>query len=173
MTQEKNTPINPETANLLTHDEILHMWKTPEFVKIDKGRRWYMTTGIILLLLITYAIFSGSATMAIVFILIGGMFFMIRNQEPRMQEIMITKLGVWIDEKFYAYSNIHSFWIVYEQPYIRTLYLQIGKGHKRISIQLNDQDPVLIRQLLSREIPETEDKHEDFTETLIRLFRLH
>ena len=157
----------------LNHDEVLHSWITPEYIKFEKTTRWYVTAGTILLILIAYAIASGSATMAIVFILIGGMFFMIKNEEPKMQTIAITKLGVYVDKHFYPYSSIDAFWIVYEPPYIRSLYLSVNKGRRILNIQLNDQDPAKIRHLLQKEVREAEDRHEEWTDTLIRLLRLH
>ncbi|MBU0727375.1 hypothetical protein KKA95_01695, partial [Patescibacteria group bacterium] len=141
----------------INHNKVLLEWHTPEFMPIPRGKKWYLIAGVLLLVLIAYAIYTGSATMAIVFILIGGMFFMTHKQTPKIVDVKITELGIGYDDKFYPYNTINSFWIVYHPPYVRTLYLKIGgKVVKYVKIELNHQNPIELRKLLVKEISEIE-----------------
>jgi len=155
------------------HNKTLIQWETPEFVKYERSTRWYVTAGIIVLSLIIYAIATGSASMAVVFILLGGVFFLTHNHEPKTINVEITELGIKYGQSFYAYNNIASFWILYHPPYVQTLNIETaGKGGRKIKIELNNENPVKIRKLLSKEVPEVEGASENIADWLIRLLKL-
>ncbi len=168
--EEKTEEINPD----INYNQTLLEWKTPEFVPMPRGKTWYMTASIIVICLVAYAIFTDSATMAIAFILLAGIFFMTHKQAPRIVIVKIMKLGVEYDKKFYHYNMINAFWIVYHPPFIRTLYLRLnsGKAYKYVKIELNYQDPTVVRNMLTREMPEIEGVEERTIDTLTRLLRL-
>jgi hypothetical protein len=164
------TTIDPDVH----HDEILLGWKTPEFIPLQRGKLWYLIASIIVISLVAYAIFTDSATMAIVFILLAGMFFMTHKKEPRILKVMITKLGVRYGDDFYHYNTINAFWIVYNPPFVRALYLRLGgKTYRTLKIELNYQNPTEVRNLLSKEIPELEGMEEHPFDMLSRMLRLH
>jgi len=155
------------------HNKTILKWETPEFIKYERGKTWHIAAGVIVLSLIAYGIISGSATMAIVFILLAGVFFMTQSHEPKIVDVKITELGIRYGKVFYPYNNISAFWVIYHPPYVRVLNIQTaGKNKKRIKIELSEQNPVEIRRVLSKEIPEIEGGEETITDILIRLLRL-
>lgn len=158
----------------INHNQTVLEWQTPEFVPMPRGKTWYMTASIIVIGLIAYAIFTDSATMAIVFVLLAGMFFMTHKQAPKIVSVKLTKLGIIYDKAFYPYNTVNSFWIVYHPPYVRSLYLRLtnGKSYKYIKIELNYQNPIVVRNVLTREIPEIEGMEERMVDTLTRMLRL-
>jgi sulfur relay (sulfurtransferase) DsrF/TusC family protein len=166
-------PLKEEAVSETVHDKILLNWKAPEFIIHQKGKTWFLIAGIITLILIIYAIYTNSATMAIVFIVLAGVYYLTHNQHPKIIDISITELGVFVDKNFYPYNMINSFWIVYSPPYVHNLYLRLsGKTFTKIVIQLDVQDPVEVRRALGKEIPEVEGESESFGEILIRMLRL-
>jgi hypothetical protein len=155
------------------HNKLLLHWKAPEFIIHHRGVKWFLTAGIILILLIAYAIYTRSATMAIVFIILGGVYYLTHNQHPKIIDIKVTELGIFMGEKFFPYNMINSFSIIYHPPYIHHINLRLAdKTLSRVAVQLDVQDPVAVRKLLVREIPEVEGDSESFTEMLIRMLRL-
>ena len=155
------------------HNKLLLEWKAPEFISHPKSATWFLMASIVILLLIVYAIYTNSATMAIVFIVLAGVYYLTHRQTHRMIDIKITELGIYMDEKFYPYNMINSFWVVYHPPYVHTLNLRLGtKSRTKITIQLDQQNPVEVRKLLAREIPEIEGEEESFGDALVRLLRL-
>lgn len=155
------------------HPKVILKWKAPEFINHERGPLWFLIAGIITFIFISYAILTNSITMAIVFIVLSGVYYLTHNQEPRIIDIQITELGLYIDKKFYSYHMIRSFWIIYNPPFIQTLNLNLGKkGMGKISIQLDRQDPAKIRRILNNEIPEIEGQEESILDILIRLLRL-
>jgi len=155
------------------YNKLLLHWRSPEFITHQKGVTWFLIAGVITLLLIIYAIYTDSATMAIVFIVFGGVYYMMHNQEPKIIDIKLTELGVFVDKNFYPYNMINSFWIIYNPPYVRTLNLRLSdKTSTKVVIQLDVQNPVDVRKMLAKEIPEVEGASESISEILIRLLRL-
>ncbi len=155
------------------HNRLLLEWRTPEFVRHAKGKNWFMAAGILTLCLVAYALYTGSATMAIVFIVLAGVYILAHNQEPKIISVKVTQLGVFVGDVFYPYNMIQAFWIVYHPPMVQTLNLRLaGKAITKVTIQLDQQNPVEVRTLLAKEVPEVEGQQETTTELLIRLFRL-
>lgn len=168
MPQETNTETTPDV-----HNEVLLEWMTPEFMPMHRSKLWYVMAGLFMVGIIGYAVYSESITMAVVFILLAATFMMTSKQKPRMMKVTISKLGIEYNKEFYHYHNINSFWIVYHPAYVRSLYLRIGgKSFKYVKIELNHQNPVEVRELLSKEIPEIEGAEERPIDIITRLLRL-
>jgi len=163
----------PSGEPVAVHNKLLMNWKAPEFIIHQKGMRWFLIAGVITLLLIIYAIYTQSATMAIVFIVLAGVYYLTHNQNPKIIDISLTELGVFVDKKFYPYNMINSFWIVYNPPFVHHLNLRLSdKTFSKVVIQLDVQNPIEVRNVLAKEIPEVEGAGESFGEILIRLLRL-
>lgn len=171
MTKEEsnNTDINQDT----NHNKVILEWKTPEFIPYPRTKTWYIVASIFVIGLLTYAILTGSITMFIAFALIVILFMLTHNKQPKILDFQITELGIRYGKNFYHYNIINSFWIVYHPPYVRVFYLRLGgKSYKYIKIELNHQDPVKLRKLLGKEIPEIEGMGERGFDIISRLLRL-
>ncbi|QQR84108.1 hypothetical protein IPJ72_02855 [Candidatus Peregrinibacteria bacterium] len=156
-----------------SHNRTLLEWHTPEFINHPKSKQWFLTAGVLMILVIGYAIYSNAATTAIVFILLAGVYALTHNQSPKIISVQITELGIKVADRLYAYNMINSFWIVYNPPFVQTLNLKLGnKTSTHLVIQLNEQNPVELRKLLSAEIPEVEGQDERLIDLFIRLLRL-
>ena len=156
------------------HRKTLHEWDTPEFIPMSRGKRWYIVAGLIFLALILYAVSTGSATMAIVFIAVAIVFMLIEKRKPRKMQVKIMDMGIMYDKRFYPYHHINSFWMVYHPPYVRALYLKIREGSRLrdVKIELNHENPTEIRKLLMEEIPEIEGGTEPMLDLLSRILRI-
>ena len=176
MAENNNTSedvIRDDAGPVVNHNKVILQWKAPEYIIHQKGKTWFLIAGIITLLLVIYAIYTDSATMAIVFIVLAGVYYLTHNQIPKIIDISIAEMGVFIDKKFYPYNMINSFWIVYHPPFVHSLYLRLsGKTFTKLVIQLDAQDPVEVRRALAKEIPEVEGGSESISEMLIRMLRL-
>ncbi len=156
------------------HRTVLLEWEAPEFVRSHRGKTWYVIAALVLVGLLTYAYFTGSLTMAIVFIVLAGVFLLIDKREPRKMKVVITDMGIQYNGNFHPFHNISTFWTVYHPPYVQLLYLRLnnGKGYKILKIELNHQKPQEVRDLLLDEIPEAEGAMEPMSELLARILKL-
>jgi len=162
----ENNPINE-------HNKTLLNWKAPEFISHAKSGRWFVIAGIVVAMLIAYAIYTRSASMAIVFTMLAGVYYLTHNQQPKVIDIKITQLGIFVDKTFYPYNMINSFWIIYHPLLIHTLNLKLGdKTSTKVVIQLDSQNPVKVRKFLAKEIPEIEGKEESFLDLFTKILRL-
>jgi len=170
-TEATEADYTPHPGNL--HNKLRMEWKTPEFIHHEKSKTWFLMAGLLIVALIAYALYTNSATMAIVFIVLAGVYYLTHNQQPKIIDIKITDLGIFVDQAFHPYNQINSFWIVYHPPFVHTLNFRLGtKGRPRITIQLNQQNPVEVRKALAKEIPEVEGEGESMTEMVTRMLRL-
>lgn len=175
--ENENTNIDENNQNevdpRMDHYQLLLFWKAPEFINHERSFKWFLGAGTLVLMLIVYAIISGSATMAIAFVVLAGVYYITHNQEPKIVDIHVTDLGIYVDETFYPYNQINSFWIVYHPPVVQTLNLRLsGKAGQKVVIQLDRQNPAELKNVLSEYIPEIEGQGESTIDSFIRLLRL-
>ncbi len=156
------------------HRQTLHEWVTPEFIPYHRGKKWFMGAGIVFGLLILIGILTQNITMILAFVGIAVVFILIEKREPRMLKVQITDMGIDYRGEFYPFHHINAFWVVYHPPYVHSLYLKIRSGKKlqTLKIELNQENPVEIRQLLINEIPEIEGAGEPMLDLFSRLLRI-
>jgi hypothetical protein len=137
-------------------EEPSFSWSAPEYEHFEKRPKWYWIMGAILVAIVVYAIATNSLLMAITFILIGMLGYVYAEREPRIIRMEIAPEGIRVDNYFYDYDDIRSFWIFYE----------IEHGHKNLSlhskktflpyihIPIRDANPIRIRETLLNYLPE-------------------
>ena len=152
--------------------EVYFHWRAPEFEIVERDKKWYFYVSLILLLIVSYAIFMNSLVMAITFILIGAVGYIHINKKPRNLEFAITSEGVIAGREIYEYENLKSFWIFYEAEGIKIISLHT-KSYLApfVHIPIHSEDPAAIRETLMEYIPE-EKQENNFFEIANRLLRL-
>lgn len=152
--------------------EILHKWEAPEFEMYEKSARWYAIFGVFIVSIVIYALFTNGPIMAITFILIGIVGYIHLQKDPRVITFSITTKGVVADKEMYSYDNIHSFWIFYDLPHTRTISLHTKASMLPfIHIPIRDEDPVALRELLLKNIPEIK-QDPSLIDTIERAFHI-
>lgn len=135
-------------------DELL-AWVAPEFEKQDKSRRWYLIVFFFLAIIAFYAIFKNWPIMAITFIMIGVTGYLMINRNPREIIFRITHDGIVTGNQIYEFENMQSFWIFYNPPYEKILSIHLkGSFVPFLHIPIHSEDPVKIREVLMKFIPE-------------------
>ena len=164
---------NPYDFLISEHSQdVFFHWKAPEFEVFERDRNWYFWMGLILLLIIAWALYVNSPLMAITFILIGIVGYMHSNAEPKILDFLVTRDGVVAGKDLYEFENIRSFWIFYEPEGLRVISLHLKSGFlPYIHIPVHDQDPAKIREVLLEYIEE--EKHEPgIVETMERILKI-
>lgn len=140
-----------ETNNLI-------QWRTLEFEPHSVSRSFYIGSSLFLLATIIYALSSNSPIMAITFILIGIMGFITLEKEPIMLHCAINKDGIIVNRDLYAFENIESFWLVYEEDEKHISLRTSGKLTPFVHIPFGTENPVALREILTKYAKE--EKHE-------------
>lgn len=163
--------------NNLPHDpgKLLTSWDFPEFQKHTRSIIWYLITGLVIIGLIAFAISTQGYLFLGIIILYIFISYIRAKRDPQLLQIQIFEDGIQIsDNTFYEWKDIKQFWIIYEPPEIKNLYLEFKTGFKpSITISLEDQNPIKVRKILLQYLMEdTEKENESFSDGFSRLLKL-
>lgn len=154
-------------------DDALFTWTAPLRKTHDKGVIWLtvMTAGVGVL--IWYAIsthnwiFAGAMIIAIVAYAVDHF-----TETPTV-ETKISAFGVKVGEHIIPFSSMRGFWILYHPPFFGEIHFHTSrKVMNDIVVQLGDQDPVRLREFLTRHIPEWEGKDQGLIEICTHILKL-
>jgi hypothetical protein len=162
-----------EVSSKESQKHVLLNWEAPEYIKHPKGQLWFMIAGALIVLLVLYAIWTNSWTMAVAFIVFAGVYSITHHKEPGNIRIEVDGFGITVAGRRIPYNRIKTFWIISRPPVVNVLKLLLTeKFMGEMSIQLGDQDPGEVRTILIRHIPEYEGRGESFVDFIIRSFKL-
>ncbi len=160
----------------------LMAWQVPQYEKQAKPRGWFFIAGLVFIGLILLSIFTpnflfGTPNYFFVFILVISAVLLIINerQEEKMMDFIITSEGLVLGHRFYDYDKIRQFAVFYKpMRKIKRLYVEFNNPlNHRWSLPLYDNNPVEVRQLLLRYLPEEVDRvNETLGDRLVRWLKL-
>jgi len=155
--------------------EVLHLWKIKEYDSYARGYLWYTIVAVFGLAFVGYGIYTDNFLFAFVIVLFGIILFLQAKQKSPEIQCAITEMGVLVGDKFYHYSELDEFFIVYEPPQVKNLYFETKDMYRpKIILPLDETDPIEIRSSLREFLPENPDKEEEtISEVLRRGWKLH
>jgi len=154
---------------------VLIEWTFPEYIQRKRGKTWYIVVGVLVGLALVYAIWTMNILFAVILVL--GVFIIVFQtyQPARQVPVIIGEDGVILDKTYYPYKVLKSFWIIYEPPEVKYLYLNFKTSvRNNMPIPLSDVNPIKVREMLLNYISENYEKDvEDFNETFSRMINIH
>lgn len=150
-------------------------WQVPEYDKHERGQGWYIIAAIFGLLLLIYSFMSGDFLFAAIIIIAALVIIIHDGQEPMKVDFSITSEGIIVGKRFYDYDEIKDFAIVYKpHQEVKNLYFEFKSIIKpRLSIPLNNFNPLPIRENLLKYLPEDlERTDQPVSEALAKMFKL-
>ncbi len=134
---------------------ILLEWNAPEHDTFSLGPKARIIVTLSLITIIAWALYTNSPLMAITFILVGIVGYLLHISEPKTYHLALTEKGILAHNEFYAYDSIRSFFIHTDPPLSGLLSLRTrGKLNPHVHIPLADLDKSTIRLFLREHIPE-------------------
>ena len=154
---------------------VVFSWDVKEYDQYDRSLGWYFVMTFIAAALITYSIITANYLFALVIVLFGIVLYLHEMQAPLRVQFALTTTGMVLGRKFYRYTELKNFWIVYQPGQVKNLYFTIsGLFRHRLQIPLMDSDPLAIRQHLIKFVTENPDEEEEpVTDHLARVLKLH
>lgn len=154
--------------------KIVYQWTVKEYEEHDRDRRWYWLMGIIGGALVLYAIIATNYLFALVIVLFAIILFMHDMVAPIEVPFVLTETGMVLGKKYYRFSELKTFWIIYNPPEIKNLYFSLDSFVKhRLQVPLLDVDPRPIRDFLNQYLQEDlEQEEEPLSDRIGRLFKL-
>jgi len=157
------------------HGKVLAAWDFPEFQKHKRTTAWYVVMALLIGALVIFAVATQNYLFLVIVILFVVIYVMRSRREPALLNIKITEDGLGIAQQtFYEWRDIKSFWIVYEPPSVKNLYVDFKASLRAsITVALENQNPLKIRKILAEYIPEDlEKENETFSDGLSRMLKL-
>ena len=145
-------------------------WTSPEYEKEDRSKRWYVVMGIALGLVVVYALWQGNYFLPPIVMLFAIVLYLQTNQEPPIVLFGITDNGVYVGNRFYLYSELENFFIIYDPPRVATLYIQTKSSLRpmlRFPI-LAELDPMQLRDVLLPFLGEDDEAEEPLSDRFAR-----
>lgn len=147
-------------------------WRAPHDPTISRGRTWHVVGGTTVLSAAGYGILSGSWSLAVVALLCGALYFLLRDHAPQEHSIDITPGGLLLDDSFVQWQDIAGFWFLHTPAYTQ-LHLESARRDRKTLTFLTQNIPVAdIRLALGAFIPELTGKRENLIDKIIRLCKL-
>ncbi len=146
----------PEENNL----DLPIEWETLEYQYNPKSSEWFWYLASAALALVIAAVFMHNFLLGAIAIIGAFSMAVMGSRKPEQIIFAIEIKGIRIDNKFYLYEKLNSFWVNYDPPEKKELILESKKLlTPRITIDIEDVDPNKIRQVLLKFLKEK--KQED------------
>lgn len=153
-------------------ETVLLGWKAPEYQLYERNWIYYSILGVLLLAITGYAIFTKDWFIIAIFFILAGFTLWYQRKTPVEKTYRVTQLGIYENDRFYQYSEIYSYWFILQNGYKALNIIFARKYLPQMTILLEKTDPVKVRDVLSKYIPEEGTRTETLLDRLVRLFRL-
>lgn len=148
-------------------------WKAPQYQHHEKSVLWFVLAAIALVGFVVYGLSTDGWTFSVAMVVFAGTYYLMQRHTPPIVNVIISNNGVKIGRYSFPYGNLKSFWIVSDPPFVNKLYLRMeSRMHPDIFVSLDGADPDEVRKALGAHIQEHKGKHEPFSDSLVRLFKL-
>lgn len=154
-------------------DDAVCSWQTSEFVRHDRGIIWKIMMPLLVFLAVFMGIYYDVWTFSLAIATFALVYYILHRKGPETINVVISDIGIKVGSRCYPFSKIKAFWIIYQPPVLKTLHIRVsGDIALNIAIELEDQHPAAIRELLIDKIPEIEGQKVSLVESLARLLKL-
>lgn len=139
--------------------KTLLQWSALKSGQENFQSKWLLVlSGVASIAMIVRGILTKDAIVAITFGVLALVCFMFVFEKPRKIKAAITEEGIIIDDRFYCFDELESFWIVKEGE-VMTLQLKTTKIILPfIFVPLENQNPEKVREILLNYLEEKKEK---------------
>ncbi len=167
--EETKAPVREEEV-IIDPAEILLEWKAREFIQFERHPSWYLAGGFIAAILLIIAVATLNFLFALIIIMIGLIIYIYTQKTPEYLNVQIAKTGMKINKRFFSYGDeISAFWILYKPPELKNLHFERKSTvSPNLVIELEDMDPIKVREILLKYLPEDTTQEEKASDRISR-----
>jgi len=162
-------------------------WEVPEYRRPERSRRWYITAGALMIVLLFFCFFGftgwrptflglSSNFLFALFIIMAAIVVLINDSRPSlMVDVEMGPEGVRVGQRFYDYSEFKNFAVLYKpKQSVKQLYFEYKAGLRpRLSLPLRRLEALTVRNFLVKYLDEDLDRTETpLSEQLTKLLKL-
>ncbi len=154
--------------------KVIFQWVVKEYEKHERDRRWYIFMAVVGTLLVIFGLWTANYLFILIVVLFGIILFLHGIQEPLEVNFAVTETGIVLGNKYYRFSELNSFWLIYSPPEVKNLYFSLDSFvNHRLQVPLLDSDPRPLRDYLNQYLEEDlEQEEEPLADRFARLFKL-
>jgi hypothetical protein len=154
--------------------EEIFSWTIDEYERHERGPLWYAIASLVGVALVLYSVISQNFLFAVIIIMAGVIIGLSTLREPKKVLFQMTTRGIGVGSSFTPYKSMRSFWIIYEPPMTKNLYIDFGSAiTPHLIVPLEDQDPLEVREALLEFLrEELTQETEPLSELLGRVLKL-
>ena len=158
--QEGPPPPQPVVAETLEPKAKAFSWSGPLYIHRPDMKIIAAVSLALFAIAALMQIFQKNIITTIFFGLLGVVILIKAGKKPEVVDFEINPLGVKVGERLYGFREVKSFWIEYDPALgIKELSLQLKKWyHTYVKIPIYEQNPVQLRLVLLKFLPEVEHK---------------
>lgn len=147
--------------------ELPITWEEYEYKHKPKSGNWFWLVASGALILIIVSILMKNFLLGVIAVAGAFAVAMLGAQHPRKMAFAIEKKGVKVGHTFYPFGELESFWINYDPPHKKEIFLKSKKKIiKHVRIPLGENNPAQIRSIFKKILKE-EEYEETFTDILM------
>ena len=164
-----------EENNQITDENIIINWMVPEYEAYERSKSWYIAASIIAVIVLIYALWTANFLFVVIIVLAATVIILNDNGNPENVGFAIADEGLIIGQKFIDFDELKNFSIIYKpRQNTKQIYFEFHNVLRpRLSIQLNNMNPLKIRDILLNYLQEDlERENEPFSERIGKLFKI-
>jgi len=153
--------------------QAIFQWPIPEYLIHQRTQYWYLVAIIFAIVLIVLSIITANFLFALIIILVTFIIFLRSYTAPRNLLFQIFDSGIMVGERYFPYEKIKSFYFIYDPPAVKKLFFDFKGVYPTISIPLDNNNPIVIRQKLLEYLTEDAERgHQSFDDQLETILKL-
>jgi len=129
-------------------------WETHEYDHRSKSSDWFWAVGILTIAISVTAIIFNNILFAIVVILSGFSLLIYSARPPKKIDVVINEKGLLVDNFFYPFYTLESFWIEDHTEPAKVLIKSQKLLMPFIIVSIEEVPPEKVKRYLSRYLPE-------------------
>lgn len=151
---------------------ILLQWTALEKPSHIRGKRWYISVGLVVIGLMAYAIFTAAWSFLVVIALMAIVYGLVHHKPHPQNTVTIMERGLQWNRNTIPWEDCTGFWMLQGPGYVE-LHIEAKKGWKRhLTVQTGTNDPLQIHGLLTQFMPFLPDRRENILDAILRICKL-
>lgn len=156
-----------------TSDEPIYTFETTIQRNIQRGRGWYVGWSIFFALAIGVNVWTRQYMGVVALTLLAVILFVSASQKPKKIRVAFHADSLHIGEQRFAWHEFENFWILHEPGQLNRLHLaRRTKVFNELMVELGDESPLKIRDLLLAWLPEDPKREESRVDYVTRTLKL-
>jgi len=152
-------------------ESIITEWDATDREELEHRLLYFLGVGLVAIVFLIYFAFQKDLMGVVFLVILCVAFVFYKFQKPKSYHYVISNYGLYINDKFFEYNTIHSFWVI-ETKKNKFLHFIFNKKYlPQLTLDISSLDINLIKSSLQKHIPEKEDVNDSIIDKLIRLLK--